>query len=871
MVDNGDSIAATSAPTPGRSGPNRSWAGGDDMRRRIDAFDWATTPLGAAGLWPASLRTLVDLLLNASQPMFLAWGPERTWIYNDAFVPILGRKHPAALGRQSMELWQEAWVDLEPLFGRVFAGEPVRTQNFSVEIDRGDGVEQAVFDFSYTPVHDETGGVAGLFGVCAETSARVLAEHRAAVEASDLRQGLLVSLADAFRDLADPDELSFAAAELLGRSFNVSRAGYGTIHKGDETITIERDWNMPGVQSIAGMLRFRDHGSYIEDLKRGVTVVVADAEKDPRTVEKAAALKAISAQSFVNMPVTEHGGLVALLYLNHAEAREWTVAELSVIREVAERTRVAVERRRAELELRELAASLERQVAERTQERDRVWRNSRDLLVVVDADGIFRAVNPAWTSILGHSADDVAGRRFTDFIVPEDLELTRRTFEQASLDGTLADLENRYIHQDGTHRWISWHAAVEGDSIYGYGRDVTESKLAEARLANAQDALRQAQKMEAVGQLTGGIAHDFNNLLQGISVSLQVLEARLKIGKTDGAERYIGMGQHSVRRAAALTQRLLAFSRRQTLDPKPTDVNRLVGGMEELIRRTVGPAVELEVIGAGGLWATCIDASQLENSLLNLCINARDAMPDGGRLTIETANKWLDERAARDRELAPGQYISLCVTDNGTGMSPEIVARVFDPFFTTKPIGQGTGLGLSMVYGFVRQSGGQVRIYSEPGQGTTMCLYLPRHAAGATDEETGAAPDISERGDGETVLVIEDEDIVRELIAEILEDAGYTVLTAEDGPSGLRTFQAARRVDLLVTDVGLPGGLNGRQVADAARVIEPALKVLFITGYAENAAVGNGHLERGMEVITKPFEVTALINKVGDMLERRAG
>jgi PAS domain S-box-containing protein len=386
-------------------------------------------------------------------------------------------------------------------------------------------------------------------------------------------------------------------------------------------------------------------------------------------------------------------------------------------------------------------------------------------------------------------------------------------------------------------------------------------------LLQTEEALRQSQKMEAVGQLTGGIAHDFNNLLGGVSASLQVLQARLKQGRLDGIERYIAMGQESVKRAASLTQRLLAFARRQTLDPRPTDLNRLAGGMEDLIRRTVGPDVAVEVVGAGGMWATRIDPSQLENSLLNLCINARDAMlPQGGRLTIETANRWLDGRAAAEHELVPGQYVSLSVTDTGTGMSPEVIKRIFDPFYTTKPLGQGTGLGLSMVYGFVRQSGGQVRVYSEMGVGTTMCLYLPRHVGAAVEDHPLHPAEEMEKGDGETVLVIEDEQTIRLLIAEVLREAGYEVLAAEDGVSGLRLLQTARRVDLLVTDVGLPGGLNGRQVADASRISRPGLKVLFVTGYAENAAVGNGHLDRGMEVLTKPFEIAVLANKVREMM-----
>jgi signal transduction histidine kinase len=385
--------------------------------------------------------------------------------------------------------------------------------------------------------------------------------------------------------------------------------------------------------------------------------------------------------------------------------------------------------------------------------------------------------------------------------------------------------------------------------------------------AKVEENLRQSQKMEAVGQLTGGIAHDFNNLLAAISGSLQMIESRMAQGRIETIDRYTTAAQNAVKRAAALTHRLLAFSGRQALDPKPTNVNRLIAGMEELIRRTVGPAIQMEVVGAGGLWPTLIDPNQLENALLNLCINARDAMPDGGRLTIETANKWLDDRAAEERELSPGQYVSLCVTDTGTGMAPTVIAHAFEPFYTTKPFGQGTGLGLSMIYGFARQSGGQIRIYSELGKGTTMCLYLPRHDRAAEESDPFALrTENRPTGEGEVVLVIDDEPTIRMLVSEVLEEHGYVVVEASDGPSGMRILQSAARVDLLITDVGLPNGMNGRQIAEAARQTRPGLKVLFITGYAENAVVGNGHLDKGMLVIAKPFEMDVLARKIKEIV-----
>jgi CheY-like chemotaxis protein len=345
-----------------------------------------------------------------------------------------------------------------------------------------------------------------------------------------------------------------------------------------------------------------------------------------------------------------------------------------------------------------------------------------------------------------------------------------------------------------------------------------------------------------------------------------MLNTRIRQGRLGELDRYITAARGAAKRAAALTHRLLAFSRRQVLDPKPTGLNLLVAGMEDLIRRTMGPGIETEVVGAAGLWTTLVDPNQLENALLNLCINARDAMPEGGRLTIETANRWIDERTARERDMPTGQYVSLSVTDTGTGMPPEVVARAFDPFFTTKPTGQGTGLGLSMVFGFARQSGGQVRIYSEVGQGTTMCLYLPRHYGKEEVDAPVKSAEAPRAEAGETVLVVDDEPTVRMLVTEILEELGYATIEAADGASGMKVLQSGAPVDLLITDVGLPGGMSGRQLADACRAARPGLKVLYITGYAENALVGNSQLEPGMQVITKPFALEALASRIKDIL-----
>jgi CheY-like chemotaxis protein len=375
--------------------------------------------------------------------------------------------------------------------------------------------------------------------------------------------------------------------------------------------------------------------------------------------------------------------------------------------------------------------------------------------------------------------------------------------------------------------------------------------------------------MEAVGQLTGGIAHDFNNLLTGVIGSLDLMQSRIAQGRLDTIGKYATAAMSSANRAAALTHRLLAFARRQPLDPQPVNANQLVTSLEDLLRRTITEAIRLEIVTAGGLWPTLCDPHQLESAILNLVINARDAMPNGGKVHIETCNTHLDRAYAKLHPgVEPGQYICICVTDTGTGMGRDVVARAFDPFFTTKPMGQGTGLGLSMIYGFARQSGGHAKIYSEVGNGTTVKVYLPRHRGelAGEDIETAGLPEAHRAEAGETVLVVEDEPVVRDLIVEVLNDLRYRALEAHDGPGGLKILQSRERIDLLVTDVGLPG-LNGRQLADQARESRPGLKVLFITGYAENAMFGNGHLDPGMQMITKPFPVETLASRIRDIIE----
>jgi PAS domain S-box-containing protein len=691
------------------------------------------------------------------------------------------------------------------------------------------------------------------------------------------RQAALLELGDRIRDLTDVREITYVASEILGRTLDVSRAGYGVIDKVAETILIERDWNAAGVSSIAGTLHFREYGSYIDDLKAGRTVTIADVGRDPRTAASADVLRAIDAASFVNMPLVEQGQFVALVFVNNACPRPFTEAELALMHEIAVRVRAATERVRAEAARRE------------SEEQFRVFAQAvPNQIWAALPNGDLYWFNDQAYAYTGASREVVAGTTGWEGLVhPDDLQQAIEAWTRSLASGDVYSTEFRIRDRDGGYRWFLVRAepvrGANGGIVrwVGTNTDIDEQRRFAERLEaevatrtgelmRAEEALRQSQKMEAVGQLTGGIAHDFNNLLTGITGSLELLGVRIAQGRFADVERYSLAAQGAAKRAAALTHRLLAFSRRQTLDPRPTDVNRLVTGMEDLVRRTAGPGIELEVVAAGGLWPTLVDPNQLENALLNLCINARDAMPDGGRLTIETGNRWLDARAAKERDLDPGQYVSLCVSDTGTGMTPEVIAKAFDPFFTTKPLGVGTGLGLSMIYGFARQSGGQVRIYSEIGDGTLICIYLPRHLGPAEDAET--LPDFADApraARGETVLVVDDEPTVRMLVTEVLEELGYAAIEAADGASGLKILQSDVRIDLLVTDVGLPGGMNGRQMADAARIGRPELKILFITGYAENAVVGNGHLDAGMHVMTKPFAMEALAGRIKELILTR--
>ena len=624
-------------------------------------------------------------------------------------------------------------------------------------------------------------------------------------------------------------------------------------------------------------------------------------------------------RSYLAAPVVTRGGeVLGGLFFGHPEPNVFDARAERIVAAIAVQAAIAIDKARLyraaqdEIErrkvienaLRESEQKLEARVAERTAElaaanaklveeaeqRERAEGRFQHLvegvtdyaLFMLDPTGIVTNWNPGAQRIKGYRDTEIVGRSFENFYTAEDRAagVPARALETAKREGKF-EAEGLRVRKDGSQFWasVAINRILDKDGrLLGFAkitRDITERREAQMALQRAQEQLAQSQKMEGIGQLTGGVAHDFNNLLTVIIGNLESAQRNLGSPSADLPRlgRSVDNAMRGAQRAASLTQRLLAFSRRQPLEPKPVDLGRLVSGMSDLLRRTLGEQVVIETVLAGGMWRVHADPTQLEVSILNLAVNARDAMPKGGKLTIETANVYLDEGyAASQADVEPGQYVAISITDTGSGMSRDVLARAFEPFYTTKDIGHGTGLGLSQVYGFVKQSGGNVKIYSEVGHGTTVKIYLPRLHS---DDGALGVPEMEARAprssSGQTVLVVEDEADVRAYTTSILRELGYRVLEAGTVAAALQILRLHPEVILLFTDVGLPGGMNGRQLADAARKLRPDLKVLFTTGYARDAIVHDGRLDPGVVLIPKPFTYAAVAAKLSDILDAPSG
>ncbi|WP_426620125.1 PAS domain S-box protein [Pseudomonas rustica] len=836
----------------------------DDAQALIARTDWSRSPLGAAGTWPQSLRTAVDIVIHSPMPMLLLWGSQLTQIYNNGFALLAGHKHPHAFGQPAHQIWPELREFTDPIYSAVLQGQ-VRTYSERRFTLQRDGQESDFWlDLTYSPIRDENAQVAGILVTAIETNER----RRIALE---LQQRSEQSL-KAQQETEERLQLALAATDAvgtwdwdIGEDRFIADAHFAQLHGVDPV----RASQLPISEYLQGV-HPEDRAMVARSIKHCITHGTEYAE-EYRLLQPNGELRWVFARGRC---YKDH----------HGRPMRFLGAALDL-----------TERKHTEQALRQSQTELQ------------LIMNAMPILIsYVDQEERFRLNNAAYLDWYGLTPQELFGRTIRD-VIGEEAYFLRAPYIAEALAGRSCSFSLYTSHRDGSTRhalmnYVPRHGpdgAVNG--FYIFVIDETERKKTEEALRNlnetleervsarteqlaqanqrlqnemfererAEDALRHAQKMEAVGQLTGGIAHDFNNMLTGIIGSLDLMQRYIANGRADEIGRFTEAAVSSANRAAALTHRLLAFSRRQSLDRKKLDVNELVHSLEDLIRRTKGDPIELELRLTDNAWPVSTDVSQLENALLNLVINARDAMPEGGKLLIETANVYLDGSDITTLEpVKAGDYLMLAVSDNGTGMTPSVRSKAFDPFFTTKPIGQGTGLGLSMIYGFAQQSGGHVSLDSVPGQGTCVRLYLPRlktpELQAAEVEPVSVTPPTAS---GETVMVVEDDPAVRMLVLDLLKELGYRGYEAQDATSALPLLESDARIDLLVTDVGLPG-MNGRQLAEIARQHRPGLKVLFMTGYAQKAAERQGFLEDGMDMVAKPFALQLLASKIRTMLSQ---
>ena len=829
--------------------------------------DWSASSLGPYAAWPQPLRAAVAQVLDTPVAMWLGWGPDLSMVYNRAYEHLLGDKHPAAMGAPLREVWAEIWSDIGPLVDATLAGEGQHREDLPLMILRRRPLEQIWVTFSYAPLRDEAGVVRGLICTVWETTANVLAQRRLAESEAHLK----ALLDDAARRHAE-------AAENLARSVEAEARYRLAVLATNDAIW---DWRLGDGHVVwnQALTTLFGHSRVETTAQWWLDHIHPDDRERTETTIHAVIDGGGSSWSGEYRFCRADGSYAHILDRGTVlrDAAGQPARMIGAMLDLTERKTAEAALRESERQFRTLFESID-----------------EGFCVIEFLDGpqgplsdyVHVIANPAYAANTG--IPDVVGQRVRD-MVPDEAESWVRTYRRVLVTGEPVRFEQELLHT-GRHLELAAFRVepAERRQVAVLFQDVTQRHRAERALRELNDtlerrvaqevsertrteeALRQSQKMEAVGQLTGGIAHDFNNMLAGILGSVELLGRRFA-ADDPRAMRYIDAAKSGVKRAAQLTQRLLAFSRQQPLNPEAVDVNKLVAGMSDLLRHSLGGAVRLETVLAGGLWRTHADPNQLENAILNLAVNARDAIADDGRLTIETANCHLDERYVADHlGLAVGQYVMIAVSDTGSGMTPEVAAKAFDPFFTTKEVGRGTGLGLSQVYGFVKQSGGHVKIYSEPGQGTAVKVYLPRHLGSPQDEPDAGAGDSMPFGDrGEVVLVVEDEAAVRQFSVEALTELGYRVLEADGAEGALKCIDLHPDIALLFTDVVMPG-VNGRKLADEARRRRPGLKVLFTTGYTRNAVVHNGVLDPGVHLLGKPFTLDELAARVRAVLDEAA-
>ncbi|GJD32439.1 Sensor histidine kinase RcsC [Methylobacterium adhaesivum] len=736
------------------------------------------------------------LVLDSHGPTWLVWGPELTFLYNQAYVSMFGSKRPAALGRPMAEVWAEIWPDVQPLVAQTLAGRPDQLIDLPLKVERGAGVEQAYFTFSFAPLRDDVGTIRGLFCTVVETTAGVTArKHLEALvgSSSEVRYSLN----------ADWGELY----QLAGGDFIPDNA------------TANPDWLT----------------DYIPPEDRAA--VRAEFERAIRTRSN------YQLEHRVNLV----GGGTGWA---HSRAVPQMDAEGHIIGWLGAASDITA-RKRAEADLNELNETLERQVVQRGVELDRVWRNAQDLQIVIDADGVFRSVSPSATRLLGWAPEEMVGRSLFTFIDPDGHSASRVALRQAAHE-PLPSHRNRYRHKDGSHRWIAWITTPEDGLIYCYGRDVTLETEQAQHLLQAEDALRQSQKLEAIGQLTGGVAHDFNNLLTVIKSSTDLLK-RPNLPE-ERRIRYVEAISNTVDRAARLTNQLLAFARRQALKPEVFAACDGVRAINEMVGTLTGARIKLATELPARRCYIDVDPSQFDTALINMAVNARDAMTGEGAITIRVAPVEAIP-SVRTHPAVYGPYVAVSMSDTGSGIPPESLDQIFEPFFTTKEVGKGTGLGLSQVFGFAKQSGGEVTVESDVGAGTTFTLYLPRVPAASHKPAKAEIPDVLSVGHDTRVLVVEDNADVGSFSVQALIELGYLPILSAGADEALAELaRGPARFDVMFSDVVMPG-MNGIDLAKEVRRLYPDLPVVLTSGYSHVLAQEGSH---GFELLHKPYSVEQL-------------
>lgn len=843
LLRDGDAGAGRAAPA------GWPFAGGE-CGALVRSMDWSATPLGPVDSWSLEMRATVANIVNSPVAKVMMWGPDHIMLYNDAYRGIIGDKHPAALGQPVATTLPEVWDFNRPIIEAGLRGEIISHTDQTIVLNTPAGSKEMFLDLFYTPVYEADGSVGGVMCTIADNSARVDAEKRLAASETELRR--LTDTLPMLVSYVDHDHVYRFANQAYELWFGMAPAAMIGQH----------------ISTVIGEENYQNRKPSIDRALSGETVISEGRLSDIRGELRQLEIRYV--------PRIETDGSISGTYILGIDVEERARREKELSKSNS-RFRVAMDAVHGVL-----------------------WTNS--------ADGRMVGEQPGWAALTGQSRDEYDGYGWSKAVHPDDAAASVVAWREAVDTKSMFVHEHRVRRHDGAWRDFAIRALPILDSAgniaewVGVHTDITHQRAAEAALREqaetlsrqvrhrerAEDQLRQlnetlearviaeigerrqaeaklaqSQKMETIGKLTGGVAHDFNNLLQVVSGNLQLLAK--DIAGNARAERRVSNAMAGVSRGAKLASHLLAFGRRQALEPKVVNVSRFVREMDDMLRRAIGEAIEIETIVAGGLWNTFIDPAQIENAVLNLAINARDAMDGRGKLTIELGNAHLDDSYARTHdEVTPGQYVMLAVTDTGCGMSPEIIEKVFEPFFSTKAEGKGSGLGLSMVYGFVKQSGGHVKIYSEIGQGTTIKMYLPRAMESEDVEVSVDTGPIA--GGTETVLVVEDDPEVRETVVAMLADLGYRVLKAVDASSALNVIESGIPIDMLFTDVVMPGTLKSPELARKARERLPDIAVLFTSGYTENSIVHGGKLDAGLELLSKPYTRDALARKFRHVL-----